>query len=571
MRFFKYLVFIISTIFSITSYSAVGIGSENAPKTFPTFDAACNSLKQQYSAGRYELTGSGNSRVCGLYNNQSHVYSAWLYGGDSSCTAGATRVTSGSYKLSNWANENELVSLMNQSAAAFAGTSVCANSCIHEFDYTTNTSGDESNPPIVMAGSYKSTAQSCTTPTQGPTGELKGSGSGTGGDGGDGGGGDTGGGGSDGGCTETGSTATCNGGAGGGGGAGAGGGAGGGGGGSGGQGGAGGAGGAGGQGGKGGDVTVNMKPVVDAVNSMSSSILNKLSSVASDITGAISDMKTSITDAIGITNSKVQAVKDEVAAQGQQTRSEIAKNTAAVNSVKQSVDANTEAVNDMKSAVNQQTKAINDVKASVDANTTAIGAVKAAVDTVKSAVDAVASKIDKAAADTVEAVNASASKIISAISADGNATRQAINADGDATRKTMTEQGDATRSAINANGQKITDAIKENTEETKKTNSLLDEIKEWLTDEEHSEDTDGLIEVLEQDVDTNMRSDHLNASGSCPSPLQIPIKLFQTHTIEYKYDTFCWAASVARPWIIFVGMLVAFLIVTGQYRGGASD
>ncbi len=48
-------------------------------------------------------------------------------------------------------------------------------------------------------------------------------------------------------------------------------------------------------------------------------------------------------------------------------------------------------------------------------------------------------------------------------------------------------------------------------------------------------------------------------------------KLLQTHIIEYKYDTFCSAASMARPWIIFVGMLVAFLIVTGQYRGGASD
>ena len=548
MRFFKYLLFLLFCL-TQSAFALVTVKSSTAGPTQyatgATVDQACQTLATKMGFIYQGLSSDG--KTCMRSGDWGFAVVV-----PNICTAGETAFLDGYIT----------------SQSGFAPTSVCHSGCTYSNE-SGGTAFDTPNGNLSWGFDAKKTGATCSTDT--PKGEDKPNGDGTGGDGGDGGGGDTGGGGSDGGCTETGSTATCNGGAGGGGGAGAGGGAGGGGGGSGGQGGAGGAGGAGGQGGKGGDVTVNMKPVVDAVNSMSSSILNKLSSVASDITGAISDMKTSITDAIGITNSKVQAVKDEVAAQGQQTRSEIAKNTAAVNSVKQSVDANTEAVNEMKSAVNHQTKAINDVKASVDANTTAIGAVKSAVDAVKGAVDSVASKIDKAAADTVEAVNASANKITSAISADGNATRQAINADGQATRDAIKADGDSTRSAIDANGKKIVDAVKENTEETKKTNSLLDEIKEWLTDEEHSEDTDGLIEVLEQDVDTNMRSDHLNASGSCPSPLQIPIKLFQTHTIEYKYDTFCWAASVARPWIIFVGMLVAFLIVTGQYRGGASD
>jgi hypothetical protein len=562
MRFFKYLIFIILSLISINSFAAT-YALDNAssyPKLISLTSSSKESLcSQAYSVyvanykNPYSTYGSSSivSDRCVIYTSNGSAEIAFPFkAAQSQCTAGETAFLDGYIT----------------SQSGMAPLSVCHSGCTYSNE-SGGTAFDTPNGNLSWGFDAKKTGATCSTDT--PKGED--TPNGDGGDGGDGGGGGTGGGGSDGGCTETGSTATCNGGSGGGGGAGAGGGAGGGGGGSGGKGGDGGAGGAGGQGGKGGDVTINMTPVVNAINSMSSSIVNKLTSVASQITGSINDMKTAVTDAIGITNSKVQAVKDEVAAQGQQTRSEIAKNTAAVNSVKQSVDANTEAVNDMKSAVNQQTKAINDVKASVDANTTAIGAVKSAVDAVKGAVDAVASKIDKAAADTVEAVNASANKITSAISADGNATRQAINADGEATRKTMTEQGDATRSAINANGQKITDAVKENTEETKKTNSLLEDLKQWLTGEEHSENTDGVIDVVDQNVDMNLRSDHLNASASCPAPLQIPIKLFQTHTIEYKYDTFCWAASVARPWIIFVGMLVAFLIVTGQYRGGASD
>lgn len=548
MRFFKYLIFILLSIISVNSFAALQYSPDNQ-NWFSTPQAACNTFvgkSNQYGQVYSSASVLPDSNMCSLKDSKGNQIGA---------SSLATRQEQTTCK----SGETAFLDGYITSQTGFAPDSVCHSGCVYNSDGG-GTAFDTPNGNLSWGINATKTGETCSTDT--PKGEDTPNGSG--GDGGDGGSGSGGGSGSDGGCTETGSTANCNGGSGGGGGAGAGGGAGGGGGGSGGKGGDGGAGGAGGQGGKGGDVTINMTPVVNAINSMSSAIVNKLTSVSSQITGAISDMKTSITDAIGITNSKVQAVKDEVASQGQQTRSEIAKNTAAVNSIKQSVDANTQAVNDMKSAVNQQTKAINDVKAAVDANTTAIGAVK-------SAVDAVASKIDKAAADTVEAVNASANKITSAISADGNATRQAINADGEATRKTMTEQGNATRSAINANGQKITDAVKQNTEETKKTNSLLEDLKEWLTGEEHSENTDGAVDVVEQNIDTNFKSDYLNASASCPAPLRIEMKLLQTHIIEYKYDTFCSAASMARPWIIFVGMLVAFLIVTGQYRGGASD
>ena len=53
--------------------------------------------------------------------------------------------------------------------------------------------------------------------------------------------------------------------------------------------------------------------------------------------------------------------------------------------------------------------------------------------------------------------------------------------------------------------------------------------------------------------------------------MQISFSIVQTYTIQFSYETFCLGASLARPWIIFVGMLTAFFIVTGHYRGGSND
>ncbi|WP_373765476.1 hypothetical protein, partial [Jeotgalibaca porci] len=165
MRFFKYLsLFLLFTIsFDVSAYwYRQGYTGDR----FSTPLEACNKALQSGSGtgGTQQVTNITNTTATCSYMRYGELSTVFLFSPGSSCTAGATRVTSGSYKLSNWANEDELVSLMNQSAAAFAGSSVCANSCIHEFDYTTNTSGDESNPPIVMAGSYKSTAPPAQTP-----------------------------------------------------------------------------------------------------------------------------------------------------------------------------------------------------------------------------------------------------------------------------------------------------------------------------------------------------------------------------------------------------------------------
>ncbi|WP_265597005.1 virulence factor TspB C-terminal domain-related protein [Acinetobacter gyllenbergii] len=51
----------------------------------------------------------------------------------------------------------------------------------------------------------------------------------------------------------------------------------------------------------------------------------------------------------------------------------------------------------------------------------------------------------------------------------------------------------------------------------------------------------------------------------------ITFNIVQTYTITFSYENFCYGASLARPWVIFVGMLTAFLIVTGQIRGGSND
>lgn len=516
MRFFKYLVFFVLSTISIQSFAANYIWGSVSGTELTICKNIASALGKDYRAYRQELNSEGIKCTLEVYRpfwedwGSIKSYQSTL----ASCKAGETAFLDGYIT----------------SQTGVAPDSVCHSGCVYNSDGG-GTAFDTPNGNLSWGINATKTGATCSTDT--PKGEDKPNGDGTGGDGGDGGGGDTGGGGSDGGCTETGSTANCNGGSGGGGGAGAGGGAGGGGGGSGGKGGDGGAGGAGGQGGKGGDVTINMTPVVNAVNNMSSAIVNKLTSVASQITGSINDMKTSITDAIGITNSKVQAVKDEVAAQGQQTRSEIAKNTAAVNSVKQSVDANTQAVNDVKTAVKQQTQAINDVKASVDANTTALSAVKTAVDAVKESVNTVASKIDKAAADTVAAVNSSAQEITAAIRSDGQATREAIN----------------------ENGEKVTAAVKENTQETKKTNSLLQDLKDWLTGGELPQNPDDSVPTRELDSMSFSTELIKVNSAHCPAPHYINWTTpFGTINKEISFQDLCDQTA----WFGYLVLAVAY-------------
>src|SRR5690606_31075829 len=121
--------------------------------------------------------------ICSAYGTRTEIITDTI----NSCVAGATSVYSGSVTIQNWANQDEWISLNDSALSKFTGTSVCANSCIHSFDFMGGAEGDMDNGPVTFKGRYTSTTQSCTSPTSGPTDTLNGSGSGSGGDGGNGG------------------------------------------------------------------------------------------------------------------------------------------------------------------------------------------------------------------------------------------------------------------------------------------------------------------------------------------------------------------------------------------------
>ena len=558
MRFFKYLIFFFLSIFVTSVYSA-------SYKATRSFDSVTSTGSTALSACRGIGAESASSETSSGYCYQNGLIIGFWALDSSSCTAGATRVTSGSYRIQNWKNETELFSLMDQSAAAFAGTTVCANSCIHNFDYTTNTSGDESSGYIVMSGSYLSTAQSCTTPTSGPTGTLNGTGSTNPPDGGD---GSDGSGGNSGGCTTTGTTTTCNGGTGG----------------DGGQGGSG-TGGQGGQGGKGGDggsVTVDMAPVVSAINSASTSIKESISSLGTSISNKLSQVGAAITDTLGITNGKLDAVKAEQQATTNAVnalKAEQQSTTNAVNAVKASVDANTSAVNangeKVKSAVDANTAAVNasadKVKTAVDDNTKAVNAVKSSVDANTEAVNASGEKVKSAVDANTQAVNVN-TQAVNGVKASVDANTEAVNANGDKVQSAV----DANTNAVNANGARIKGAVDANTQavnangekldgikgEIEKTNGILDDIKAWLTDDVDT--TPFEAELPEREITQQTFKENIfGGSAQCPADktLSMPF-LGRSFSKTFSFEIWCDYLSIIGYFILISSYFYGAHIIT---------
>src|SRR5690606_4263442 len=142
----------------------------------------------------------------------------------------------------------------------------------------------------------------------------------------------------------------------------------------------------------------------------------------------------------------------------------------------QKIDA---AATSVKNSISEMSAAVTD----------AIGVTNGKLDQVKSEIAQQKASIE---ANTV-AVNAQGKATQDAINAQGQATQNAINAQGQATQNAINAQGKATQDAINAQGQATQDAINANGEmlgeKIDETNSILDDIKEWLTEEP---DTSGL-------------------------------------------------------------------------------
>lgn len=226
----------------------------------------------------------------------------------------------------------------------------------------------------------------------------------------------------------------------------------------------------------------------------------------------------SILDAINAVNTKLTWVKDEIV-------NSVNNVSRILGTTNQKLDTVNASVKETTAAVKETTAAVNNVKTAVDTNATTIKtAVEANASTVKGAVDA---NTTSSANKLNEVVNAINNKPVGG---------------GSVTNIDLTE-----------------------------TNGHLKGIKEWLSVADNSNPEDGKINVIQNEIDTNFDGNLINATGTCPAPMQISFTIVQTYTVQFSYETFCLGASYARPWIIFVGMLTAFFIVTGHYRGGSND
>ncbi|RZG66679.1 hypothetical protein EXU29_18390 [Acinetobacter wuhouensis] len=99
--------------------------------------------------------------------------------------------------------------------------------------------------------------------------------------------------------------------------------------------------------------------------------------------------------------------------------------------------------------------------------------------------------------------------------------------------------------SIDKNGKKLNDFLKEDLKKT-------------------GETEDGKVDIIENEIDNKFDGSILKATGSCPPPLEININLISQHTLRFEYTTFCNIASFIRPIVIFCGMFIAFMIVTGH-------
>lgn len=224
-----------------------------------------------------------------------------------------------------------------------------------------------------------------------------------------------------------------------------------------------------------------------------------------------------ILDAINAVNNKLTWLKNELVNSLNYIAKKIDGTNAKLDTVNDSVKATTAAVNangdKVKAAVDASATT---VKTAVDANTSATNSVKSAVDT---NTNSTANKLN-------EVVNAINNKPVG-----GGGT------------------------AVNMGP----------------TNDLLKGIQDWLAIPDDTNPQDGEIKVIKEEIETNFDGNLVNATGACPPAMQISFSIVQTYTVQFSYETFCLGASLARPWIIFVGMLTAFFIVTGHYRGGSND
>lgn len=82
------------------------------------------------------------------------------------------------------------------------------------------------------------------------------------------------------------------------------------------------------------------------------------------------------------------------------------------------------------------------------------------------------------------------------------------------------------------------------------------------------EDTKVDVQEKSIDLDKDLRRDLFGGNSSCPPPLVIEFTWIDKVHLELPYDLMCDGAALVRPWVILLGMLVSYFVITGQRSGG---
>ncbi len=136
------------------------------------------------------------------------------------------------------------------------------------------------------------------------------------------------------------------------------------------------------------------------------------------------------------------------------------------------------------------------------------------------------------------------------------ANTAAVNAQGKATQDAINAQGQATQDAINANGEMLGEKIDE-------TNSILDDIKEWLTGEPDTSLLEADVptkELTPQSFDTGM----FGSSAQCPADVTLSLPAFaRGFSKTFSFSQWCDYLAIIGIFILIAAYCMgAYIIVS---------
>lgn len=290
--------------------------------------------------------------------------------------------------------------------------------------------------------------------------------------------------------------------------------------------------------------------IISAINDSKTAITNSINNAVNSINSSISSINQSITTVANAVNGTTNAVNN---------------NTNAVNAVKSSVDALHNTINAVTTAVNNNTATVTNA---VNANTSATNAVKASVDALNSTVSAVTTAVD----NNTKAVNANGDKVANAVKDNITATNAVKTA-----VENLNTAVNAVTTAVNASGNQVSDAVNKGTEVAKENGKKLDginegvkegnghlkgikdllkDIKDWLTGDTPEDVKDEIPqrELNEKTFDTG----RISVGGAdCPPDKQINWQTpFGLVSYTISYQDLCQSSG----WIGYLILASAYLL-----------